>query len=134
MKIGCQVLHRRLNRKFNELFPSPNETFPTDEKLFSTFSDHFHQEFLGGEESLSILKRFHISYDLLDGIQKDYNNKAVSSNWGDVNVSLPSLLQLEELYIHFVPSFFPLLGARNNASSNVEKSFRYNNKGTLNYR
>lgn len=44
-----------------------------------------------------------MTYDLLDGIRRDYNNKAISSNWRDVNVFLlpRTSHQPEGLYIHY---------------------------------
>lgn len=48
--------------------------------------------------SASYLSIFFITYDLLDGIRRDYNNKAVSFNWRNENVS-PSFTSRDFTYI-----------------------------------
>lgn len=67
-----------------------------------------------------------MTYDLLDGIRRDYNNKALSSNWRERSFLFYINLRL---YIHY---FLQTSGNARNLHEII--FFRYNNKSTLNYR
>lgn len=83
-----------------------------------------------------------ITYDLLDGIRRDYNNKAISSNWRRwwmcLSVQLESTLHTISFFSFLSACVFGALKRARNAFklwSCIERNhFENNNKSTLNYR